>query len=95
MSEPKDSRKWVVLRWVPSSPPSPPSKPTWQEVAPPVGEAWEAVDAGHAFLLAVIDNVHERIDGTSYRVLPFEGGATFNVAINVEGKEHEAESAAA
>lgn len=52
-------------------------------------ELWEAEDAGAAFALAVINNPNRRIESTRYRVLLYDGGATFNVGINVDAAEHD------
>ena len=51
--------------------------------------AWEAEDAGRAFRAAVLDNEWENTRTGSYLVLPWTGGATFDVAINLEARTHD------
>jgi hypothetical protein len=77
--------RWLVLRYVPSAPSS------WVEVENPNASAydltrgvWLATDAAAAFALAVVNNERERVQTTSYQVLPFDGGVVFNVSMNVE-----------
>lgn len=53
---------------------------------------WEAPDAGSAFHAAVISNPEHKLEAVTYRVLPFDGGASFNVGINVDLVPHEEEA---
>jgi hypothetical protein len=81
---------WLVQRYEPGSGWR---NGRWADVLPPEHDfgrhpQWPASDAGDAFRLAVINNPTERLTSVSYRVLPYVGGATFNVAVNVEGTEH-------
>jgi hypothetical protein len=90
--------KWVVQRFdgIDTGPrndwPTPMS-PRWVDIEPYKNGCWEAADAGGAFNLAVLQNANHRLNGTSYRVLPFDGGMTFDLRLNVEGREHDKEPA--
>lgn len=80
---------WIVLRWEPGS-----DRAWWREVRSDIqtvangDHIWRAADAGDAFRQAVLDNPREELRTTSYRVLRYEGGATFNIGVNVEAREH-------
>lgn len=65
----------------------------WEDVNPPrhrlVGNGtWDAEDAADAFSKAVLNNEFERMRSSSYRVLPYDGGMTMNVAVNMEKEDH-------
>lgn len=79
--------KWIVQEYVQSA-----SGRCWQDLEPDEAYrnewAWEAGDAGEAFKLAVLENRWHKIKTTTYRVLPHTGGASFNLAVNVDAAEH-------
>lgn len=60
------------------------------EALPPLEGSWEADNADSAFSRAVMQNDEHRINGTSYRILPLDGGITFNVRLHVDAQEHAA-----
>lgn len=67
--------------------------PRWEDIEPLITShlqpaVWDADDPGAAFKRAVLDNPDARLTSTSYRVLPWEEGATFSIAVNVEGQAH-------
>lgn len=81
-----DQKRWIVLRWKPTG--------TLERVLVQVSKynehdgTWPAATPGDAFRLAVLENISERVESTSYMVLPFAGGATFSVSVNLEAEEH-------
>lgn len=78
----------------------------WEDVIPPGGgwgggkpSTWEAAGPQDAFAAAVAvgqeapfadDGVRSLVEG-EYRVLPFGGGATFRVGLNVDETVHESQ----
>lgn len=64
----------------------------WTDICAPTTNpsdpSWEAGDAGHAFNMAVLRNPDHKLQSTTYRVLPYSGGATFNVGVNLDATDH-------
>jgi hypothetical protein len=82
--------RWVVLRS--SKFADRDHRPYWESVINNAGvkweNVWEAADATEAFQKAVVENYREQVTSGSYRILPFDGGMTINVTIDIEKEPH-------
>lgn len=87
---------WVVQRWDRGK--------IWVDVKAPESDGlWSAATAAEAFHQAILRHMVEKqyistdraVQATSYRVLPWLGGAVFNVSINVDAVENMPRGAAA